>query len=375
MASIRRVPRKTTSRRSGRAPARKGESRAAFHGAGGALFGIRIVNLFLAIVTLGVYWFWGKARTRRYLWGHTGFAGDRFSYHGTGMEALRGWVKAAAIFGIPYLALSVAPDWIKLGLVARVACSLLATVVLVAFIPVAITGARRYRLSRTAWRGIRFSFRGRTWEFAKLYWRGVILTTLTLGLYYPEYAVLRTRFLVDRSWLGNRRFSFDGTPEELKPMYWKALGWSLGGFVLMFFAAAGAGAAFAMLGKQHMAVAIAIGAAAGVTAMLALLLPWIWFGVAEHRFIWNHTKFGRARFVNTIQFPAYMKLLTVNALLMISTLGFASPWVTVRTMRFTLERIALRGPLAPGRISQQARDTTATGEETGDLFDIDVELG
>ena len=33
-----------------------------FHGDGGALFGIYIVNLLLSVLTLGVYYFWGKVK-------------------------------------------------------------------------------------------------------------------------------------------------------------------------------------------------------------------------------------------------------------------------------------------------------------------------
>ncbi len=61
-----------------------------FHGEGGALFGIYIVNLLLTIVTLGVFYFWGKTRVRRYMYSQAAFGGDRFTYHGTGMELLIG---------------------------------------------------------------------------------------------------------------------------------------------------------------------------------------------------------------------------------------------------------------------------------------------
>ena len=40
--------------------------RLVFHGVGGSLFGIHIVNILLSIVTLGSYYFWGKVRVRNY---------------------------------------------------------------------------------------------------------------------------------------------------------------------------------------------------------------------------------------------------------------------------------------------------------------------
>ena len=55
-----------------------------FHGTGGTLFGIHVVNTLLTLVTLGFYYFWAKTRLRRYLFSHTEIEGDRFAYHGTG---------------------------------------------------------------------------------------------------------------------------------------------------------------------------------------------------------------------------------------------------------------------------------------------------
>lgn len=127
-----------------------------FHGVGGTLFGIQIVNLFLSIVTLGIFSFWGRVRVRQYLMSQTEFAGDRFAYHGTGKELLIGWIKAAVFLGIPFLMLVL------------LSAGVLAYIIVAAFMPIAVVSARRYRLSRSSWRSIRFSFRGRVWAFAWL---------------------------------------------------------------------------------------------------------------------------------------------------------------------------------------------------------------
>src|SRR5579859_3627656 len=130
-----------------------------FFGEGGTLFGIHLVNLFLSLVTLGIYFFWGRVKLRKYLWGQIEFEGDRLSYHGTGKETLLGWLKAAVVFGIPYVALQNGPKWAGAGSGVIIVGALLSTFLILVFIPMAVVGARRYRLSRTAWRGIRFSFR------------------------------------------------------------------------------------------------------------------------------------------------------------------------------------------------------------------------
>ena len=38
--------------------------RPSFHGSGGTLLGIHVVNVLLILVTLGVYYFWAKTRVR-----------------------------------------------------------------------------------------------------------------------------------------------------------------------------------------------------------------------------------------------------------------------------------------------------------------------
>jgi uncharacterized membrane protein YjgN (DUF898 family) len=79
--------------------------RFSFHGSGGSLFGIQIVNLFLTLVTLGIYSFWGRVKVRKYMMSQSDFEDDRFAYHGTGKESLLGWLKAIVIIGVPIVAL------------------------------------------------------------------------------------------------------------------------------------------------------------------------------------------------------------------------------------------------------------------------------
>ena len=69
-----------------------------FHGTGGFLMKIHIVNLLLTLVTFGVYSFWAKVKIRKYLYNETEIGGDRFDYHGTGKELMIGWLKVAVIF-------------------------------------------------------------------------------------------------------------------------------------------------------------------------------------------------------------------------------------------------------------------------------------
>ncbi len=98
----------------------------AFYGRGGELFGVSIVNLCLTLVTLGIYRFWARVRVLRYLWSQTAFAGDRFAYHGTGKELLKGWLKAALIFGLPFVFLKNLGQFFVGNLPLQITAALLA---------------------------------------------------------------------------------------------------------------------------------------------------------------------------------------------------------------------------------------------------------
>jgi uncharacterized membrane protein YjgN (DUF898 family) len=118
---------------------------------------IAATNTLLTIVTLGIYRFWAKARTRRYLWSHTRVIDDTLEWSGTGKEMFVGFLLVAlcllpiglfAAFGLPALAARLRPE-----IVAVLAVLLYPLVLgLVAF---ARFRALRYRLSRSWWHGVR----------------------------------------------------------------------------------------------------------------------------------------------------------------------------------------------------------------------------
>jgi len=313
-----------------------GIRRLSFHGSGGSLFGIHIVNVLLTLITLGIYYFWGKVRVRSYLLSQSEFEGDRFSYHGTGKELLIGWLKAMLVFGIPVGLLANLPEFLDAAFEVKVAAGVLAYCIVTVFVPVAMVGARRYRLSRTAWRGIRFSFRGRVWNFVKLFVGGTLLSLVTLGLYAPFFATKRQGFMVSHSYFGNQKFDFDGRGRDLFSPFLVAI----------------------------------------LLTLPTLGLCWIWFAARKRRYFWDHTSVRAARFHSTVTGGALLGLYVVNLLLLIVTLGLAWPWVKCRNVRFTFRYLTLEGPLDMAGIQQEAQvAVAATGEGLASFLDMDFDLG
>jgi uncharacterized membrane protein YjgN (DUF898 family) len=303
----------------------------AFHGAAGSLFGIQAVNVLFTLLTLGVYYFWGKTRVRAYLLGGTELDGDRLAYHGTGRELLIGFVKGVAVLFIPIALLTILPQVYGAPDVVASALSSMLYLLGLVLVPLAMVGARRYRLSRSSWRGVRFSFRGPAREFVGLFVVGTVLTSLTLGIYYPVFVTRRQAFMISHSYFGSGKFHFDGRGREL-----------IGSFLLMI-----------------------------LLFLPTLGLSWFWFAARRHRFFTEHTRFGATRFRSRVTGGRLAWLTLSNVVAIVLTLGLAWPWTVVRGIRFTCRYLTLEGPLDLAGVRQDAQAASATGEGLAGLLDAD----
>lgn len=306
------------------------EVRLSFSGDGGTLFGIHIINLLLGIVTLGIYYFWGKVRVQRFLHSQMEFDGDRFAYHGTGVELLVGFLKTLGLVVLGMIGLALLQLFGARPETVAVATLLIYPVLLVV-IPVAIAGSRRYRLSRASWRGIRFSFRGQTGAFVKMFVSGALLTVITFGLYYPFFYNNMWRFLISNTYYGTVRFEFDGSGADL-----------FGSFLL-----------------------------AVVLTPLTLGLYWFWFTAHRQRYMWTRTSFAAARFRCTVTGGRLFRLTLGNGLLLFITLGLAFPWVQARNIRFLCGTLAVEGLPEMDAIRQEAQAASPTGEAIADFLGLD----
>ena len=119
----------------------------------------------LELVTLGFYRFWLATDMRRHLWSNTAVGGDAAEYTGTAKELLIGFLFALAILAPIYLV------YFLIGLEAerlQAFASVPLGLFFYLFAQFAIYRARRYRLTRTVWRGVRFWMTGSGVSYA---WR------------------------------------------------------------------------------------------------------------------------------------------------------------------------------------------------------------
>jgi uncharacterized membrane protein YjgN (DUF898 family) len=160
------------------------------------------------LLTLGVYRFWLATDQRRFLWANTDIAGDNLEYTGTARELLIGFLIAIAVLVPIYVGLFAAA--LDSGLIGQLSW-VIAFALLAVFGQFAIYRARRYRLTRTVFRGLRLHQTGSAWLYAlysTLWW---IVTIVTFGLAYPWAQASLERFKMRNTFYGDVRGRFAGS--------------------------------------------------------------------------------------------------------------------------------------------------------------------
>ncbi len=301
------------------------------HGIAGELFRIHLVNVALTILTLGIYRFRARTRIRDYLWSRTSFLGDRLEYTGTGKELFLGFLIALVVL-VP-----VSLGYQTLFGILAVQNPMLTIVLDVVFytglvflIGVAIFRARRYRLSRTLWRGIRGGQTGSAIDYGARSGVYLLLTILTLGLYAPFMDARLTGYKLNNTWFGDRRFAFDGDGRDLfKPF---AVCW------LLFIPTLGT--------------------------------SWFWYRARALRYYAGRTRYEGLRFASDVRPQPLMWLIVTNWLLRVFTLGLAYPWVMIRTARFIYANLDIIGEQDFAAVAQSRQAAPGTGEGLAATLDV-----
>jgi uncharacterized membrane protein YjgN (DUF898 family) len=304
--------------------------RLAFHGKGGEFFGIVIVNWLLTAITLGLYYPWAKARTLQYLYGTTDFNGSRFSFHGTGSEMFKGFIKAILIFAIIFCIFFLF-IWMQMPGIGL----LLFYGGIISIIPLAIHGSYRYRMSRTSWRGIRFGYRGDRAELFKLFFKWIFFTIITFGIYGAWMAINLRNYVLSRVRFGNLEFNYKGDGGDY--------------FWLNF--------------KGYFLTLITLG-----------IYSFWWYKSLFDYYV-NHLTLHDGdriiRFRSKATGGEIFGLLIVNLLIIIFTLGLGYAWVVTRTLNYIFTRIEMSGDIDIDTILQtESNYTDATGEDLTDMLDF-----
>ena len=336
-----------------------------FSGAAGEYFRIWIVNLALTVVTLGIYSAWAKVRKRRYFYSHTRIDGEGFEYRANPIAILKGRLIAVALFAVFYAVGHFAPLyqlflWIPLAVLA----------------PWLVVRSLAFNAYNTAYRNIRLRFHGTYKACLKLVFGYGLLTMVTFFFGFPFMKRRLTQFAFENHAYGVTRFELgDGFKRPFVNAYFAA--WGLGLLGVFAAAAAGFGIAFLLAagGELSKDAAPMLGfVVVGATYGVAFLL----FGYIRARTtnaVFNNLRIGPMRFECVLSARKLIWLYISNIVVILLSVGLATPWAVVRTMRYRASRMTAiaAGPL-DSFVQGEAQQLSATGEEIGEMFDIDIAL-
>jgi len=375
-----------------------------FTGTGGEYFRVWIVNLLLAIVTLGFYTPLARRRTAQYFYGHTLVAESPLEFTAQTKRMLVGFILFAALYACLKIASNTGQDTV-------VAVMMLGGAALA---PYFWGSAMRFRFNATRWRGVRLQFTASWGEVYRASWPAfafALAWVVGLGLidgYVPKgqgdgsaamalgialatalaSILCAIRLEYNYKSLMVARGRIGGQPGRWKPRFgdfvriWLA---TLGVFiacVLLVAAviAAALGGSFALLKgmEGNGTLAVLIGIAVGLLSLFVLFLasaPARAYREARmFQLVWNNIGVSQlARFKCRLKPWRYVGLRVKNVLLTLLTLGFYRPFARVSEYRMKTESVTLHVKGGLDQLAGQlAREEQAVGDAIADAVGLEL---
>jgi uncharacterized membrane protein YjgN (DUF898 family) len=330
----------------------------------GEYFRIWIVNLALSVITLGIYSAWATVRKRRYFHGHTRISGDYFEYLGRPIAILKGRIIAVVFFGFYSYSENIS-YWLKGALF----------LVLVVGAPWLIVRSLAFNAFNTRYRNIRFAFHGTYSGALKVIAVNAFFVIGSLGLLYPSFKARLTRFVAGNHAYGTTRFETGSLTRSFYGIYIVAWAVILGMFVIYgVVIAMGVGGGLALGIKPDQVPA---------WLPVALILPvyavyFFAFAFLQAKLTnatWNVLTLGPVRFTARLRIGRLTWIYFSNVVAVLCSLGMATPWAVVRTMRYRAVNTNVIAAQGLDRFTAgESNPVSATGEEIGELFGIDISL-
>ena len=343
-----------------------------FSGKSGEYFRIWIANLFLTIVTLGIYAAWAKVRTRRYFYANTRLTGHVFDYLATPGAILRGNL----IIGGGVLLYNLG---VRFNPIVSIAIAVLFALVF----PFLIYKSLRFFSRYSSFRNIRFRFLGSLKESYRIYLFYPLLVPFTLGLILPYWAYQRKQYFYNNLAFGTTANLFEGRPGYFYKIYGCAVAMFLGLGV-----ATGAAAAFLTTAAHAAGGSLPTGPAgpdkalflammAGGYAVMLLLMTIVqqYLYVRTANYCWSRNRLGPMSFVSTLKVWKLVGITLSNILAIIFSLGLLAPWAKIRRTRYVLDNLRVRidGDLDHFQAAAAAEES-AIGEAAAEYFNFEIAL-
>lgn len=338
-----------------------------FTGEGFEYFKIWIVNILLSIVTLGIYSAWAKVRNLQYFYGNTHLNNSSFEYTAKPLQILKGRIIAMVLL-IAYSVLSQ---------MSPMLAGLLLLVLLIAT-PWIVVLSLRFHARFSRYRNIAFDFHGSVSGAFVAFVVWPIVAIFSLGLLFPFAWRQQAQYMIGGHSYGDSPFHFDVNVGQ----YYKMIGIILGGSIVFFVA-------YFLIGGSAVSAMLTNPAASGaaLVPMIALYLAFYlavgaYVAVTMANIQFNNTTLSDPKntglphsFSANWQLLSYMKLLLVNIVLIVLTLGLFIPFAKVRTAAYKAEHTAFVATSDLDHfIAGKRAQSNAVAEGVNDLFAMDISI-
>ena len=388
-----------------------------FKGKGSEYFKIWIVNLFLSILTLGIYSAWAKVRTKRYLYGSTSIEGSAFEYHASPIAILKGRLIAFALL-IMYSVLGQLFPLLGIFLL----------ILLFASIPWIVWRSLKFNARMTSLRNVHFAFNGLLGKsylcylvipfifpllifllFSFAY--SVVVTGYPIEYFYyylsdlynfadkyvtellilgggsvsmyllmiPYVQKIKMSYYMNNSCFGQGKFSSNISASKfyLIDILTFLVTAAVFLFPIMIFLLIYGFNAFFDYGSEFLdnvnsIVPMLFIFVAYVFMLSSVFLSTAFFTAKLRNYVYSNTQLNDNISVNSnLNTWSLFWLYLSNFFLMIFTVGLAYPLTIIRKTKYMVETVSVNNVEAFSQfVSQQEQQQSALGEEIGEAFDV-----
>ena len=217
-----------------------------------------------------------------------------------------------------------------------------------------------FKMRNTSYKNIQFRFNGDYGEAFGVLVIWPFLGLISLGLFYPFVLLKMHQYRMNQTAYGTTQFVFSAQVKS----YYKIFGIGVG--ILLGLLAFGMGV---LIGLGL----ISPNGAAVLAGFVAYIFVATYFTVAFTNLVFISTSLKEHGFNATLTLKGYVKVVLINMLLIVITLGLYLPAAKVRIMKYITSCIELheRGSL-DDFIAAEKESVSALGEQLGDVFDFSV---
>ena len=320
-----------------------------FNGQAIEYFKIWIVNIFLTIITLGIYSAWAKVRNNQYFYGNTIIDGSSFNYTAKPISILKGRLIAVGIFGAYSIVSEVSP-MVGIGL----------SLAFMPVIPWLITRSLAFNARNSMYRNIRFDFKGGYGEAIGVFLLWPLLIILTAGLALPYIMYKQYRFIINNGAFGTTEFDYHAKPKDIYRIFIIILGALLSAVLLLI-------GLNSILGEET---------AVMISGIIMLPVYIFMFGYLKANIAnlnFNSTTIKGHHFNSSMQSKTVTWIYFTNTVAIALSLGLMIPWAKIRMARYRAECLQLEAcDSLDNFIASEQKSVSALGDQMSEVFDVEI---